>query len=155
MLKRNLIIIAALLPVAPVYAQAFHAEPITAAAVLDANSLSMPSSKTITVQFPNRSATFTPSLSDIAMLADAHNAALIIVRGRTSTPFASAKDEMLSLTRAMSARKYLLDHGVSPIKVHINYVSAADFIAENITPEGKALNQRVEIELVYAVASVN
>ncbi|MBT84117.1 MAG: hypothetical protein CMN89_06475 [Sutterellaceae bacterium] len=51
--------------------------------------------------------------------------------------------------RALSARKYLVDRGVSPLKVMVNFASAADYVTENITPEGRYQNQRVEIELVY------
>ena len=105
----------------------------------------------VTVQFANRSAVFRPSMDDESILSDAANAALITVRGRTSTPTPSAKDETLGLARALSARKYLISHGVSPLKIAINYASAADFIADNSTPEGKLQNQRVEIELVYVM----
>lgn len=108
-----------------------------------------PTSTTVAIQFDNRSSTFRPSPNEESILADAANAALVTVRGRTSTPTPSTKDEALSLSRALSARKYLIDHGVSPLKISINFASAADFIADNSTLEGRMTNQRVEIELVY------
>jgi len=61
----------------------------------------------------------------------------------------SARDEILALKRALSARKYLVDRGVSPLKIMVNFASAADYVTENITPEGRYQNQRVEIELIY------
>jgi len=53
------------------------------------------------------------------------------------------------LARAVSARDYLVAQGVSPLKIMINYVSAADFVADNGTPEGRYLNQRVDIQMIY------
>ena len=68
---------------------------------------------------------------------------------RQSTNRPSARDEILALKRALSARKYLVDRGVSPLKIMVNFASAADYVTENITPEGRYQNQRVEIELIY------
>lgn len=36
-----------------------------------------------------------------------------------------------------------------PLKIMVNYASAADFIADNTTAAGRAENQRVEIDLVH------
>jgi len=44
---------------------------------------------------------------------------------------------------------YLVARGVSPLKITLNYASAADFIAENTTAVGRHQNQRVEIDIVY------
>ena len=81
--------------------------------------------------------------------AQCDTASMIYITGRTSPNRPSARDEALALKRALSARKYLVDRGVSPLKVMVNFASAADYITENITPEGRYQNQRVEIELVY------
>jgi hypothetical protein len=62
------------------------------------------------------------------------------------------EDEALALGRAVSAHSWLVKHGVSPLKIMINYVSAADFVADNSTPEGRRENQRVEIEVIYVQA---
>lgn len=160
MCKKRLLIFAALLPLTNIVnAEAlYHAEPIFAADVSPKPyypaasnaplNFDTPSSKTVTVQFPNKGRVFRPSYSDEQELANAAEAALITVRGRTSTIVASPKDESLGLARAISTRKYLIDHGVSPLKVSINY-APGDFVADNSTQEGRLENQRVEIELVY------
>ncbi|WP_347990361.1 OmpA family protein [Methylomonas sp. AM2-LC] len=160
MCKKRLLLFVAFLPLITIAnAEApYHAEPIFAAdispkpyyptvssAPLNFNT---PSSKTVTVQFQNNGRVFRPSYSDEQELVNAAEAALITVRGRTSTIAAGRKDESLGLSRAMSARKYLIDHGVSPLKVSINY-APGDFVADNSTPGGRLENQRVEIELVY------
>jgi outer membrane protein OmpA-like peptidoglycan-associated protein len=144
-MRKSYLIITALLAFASVVGaeEAYHAEPITG------TSYKTPNSTTVIVHFKHKSATFMPTQEDEQTLADAPNAALITINGRTSTPRASYKDEKLSLARAVAARRYLIDHGVSPLKIAINYVSAADYIVEDFTPEAQKENRRVEIELVY------
>ena len=108
-----------------------------------------PISSMVMVSFPDSSTTFQPPVDVAAVLDDARTASMIYINGRTSTNRPSARDEALALKRALSARKYLVDRGVSPLKVMVNFASAANYITENITPEGRYQNQRVEIELVY------
>jgi outer membrane protein OmpA-like peptidoglycan-associated protein len=100
-----------------------------------------PISSTVFVAFATGSARFLPSDDSAARLEDAKDAALISIRGRTSTNAPTAKDEALALARAV--------HGVSPLKISLNYASAADFIADNSTPDGRLQNQRVEIDIVH------
>ena len=108
-----------------------------------------PISSMVMVSFPDSSTTFQPPVDVAAVLDDARTASMIYINGRTSTNRPSARDEALALKRALSARKYLVDRGVSPLKVMVNFASAADYITANITPEGRYQNQRAEIELVY------
>ena len=103
----------------------------------------------VSVSFADSSATFRPSPEVADMLADAKDAAIIYVSGRTSTHRASAADEALALRRALSARSYLVARGVSPLKIMVNFASATDFVADNSTREGRLENQRVDIEIVY------
>jgi outer membrane protein OmpA-like peptidoglycan-associated protein len=106
-------------------------------------------SSIVMFSFPESSTTFQPPADVAAVLDDAHTASMIYINGRTSTNRPSARDEFLALKRALSARKYLVDRGVSPLKIMVNFASAADYMTENITPEGRYQNQRVEIELIY------
>ncbi len=110
---------------------------------------STPVSSMVMVSFPDSSTTFQPPADVAVALADARNASMIYINGRTSTNHPSARDEKLALLRALSARKYLIDRGVSPLKIMVNFASATDYATENITPEGRYQNQRVEVELVY------
>ncbi len=118
-------------------------------ALTASNDYSEPVSSTISVSFANGSTTFRPSSTHAALLKAAKDASLITINGRTSTIRPSKRDEKLALARAVSARDYLAAHGVSPLKIMINYVSAADFIADNGTPEGRYLNQRVDVQMIY------
>jgi outer membrane protein OmpA-like peptidoglycan-associated protein len=112
-------------------------------------SYGQPVMSTVSVSFPDSSTTFRPDESTAAMLAEAKDATIIYISGRTSTLRASAADEALALRRALSARQYLIARGVSPLKIMVNFASASDFVADNSTPEGRYQNQRVDIEVVY------
>ena len=131
--------------------------PLSQTALADApsdsfSSFGTPISASVIVSFPDSNATFKPDAAQTTHLADAKGAALVTIRGRTSTNRPSAQDESLALARAISARTYLIAHGVSPLKITLNYASAADFIADNSTPAGRLQNQRVEIDIVHVPA---
>jgi outer membrane protein OmpA-like peptidoglycan-associated protein len=115
----------------------------------------IPISSTVVVLFADNSFVFRPNTEQAELLVDAKQAALISIRGRTSTNKPTAKDEALAMARALSARTYLIAHGASPLKVSVNFASAADFIADNSTPRGRHENQRVEVELVFVPALSN
>ncbi|MBZ2206566.1 OmpA family protein [Massilia soli] len=124
--------------------------PVALAAHAQSNEYAgIPVSTTVYVPFANGSARFTPNIEGIALLASAPTAALVTIRGRTSTAKPTTKDEALALARAISARAYLIERGVSPLKITLNYVSAADFVADNSTVAGRELNQRVEIDIIH------
>lgn len=121
----------------------------TTLAAGEAGNFGTPISTGVSVSFADSSATFQPTPEALELLADARQAAIIYVSGRTSTPRPSASDEALALRRALSVRSYLVARGVSPLKIMVNFASAADFVADNSTPAGRRENQRVDIEVVY------
>lgn len=118
-------------------------------ATVQAQNLGTPIPTAVTVTFPDSITKFDPSLEVQMYLEKANDAAIIYISGRTSTNTASAQDEALAFKRAASARAYLIDRGVSPMKIMINYISAADFVLDNNTSWGRLANQRVEIEMVF------
>lgn len=103
----------------------------------------------ITVTFADNSSTFKPTPGQITLLADVLQAKLVMIKGRTSTTIPSAKDEAIALARAISARNWLIGLGVSPLKIYLNYVPAGDHKEDNSTKEGRAANQRVDIEAYF------
>ena len=119
------------------------------AAGMAAVSYGEPVLTAVSVSFSDSSTTFRPDASTAELLAEAKGATIIYVSGRTSTLRPSAADEALALRRALSARSYLVARGVSPLKIMVNFASAADFVADNSTAEGRRENQRVDIEVVY------
>lgn len=113
-----------------------------------------PVSTTVFVSFANGSTAFRPTTASVETLLNARDAAMVTIRGRTSTNTPTAQDEALALARATAARAYLIRQGVSPLKIMVNYASASDFIADNATAAGRLENRRVEIDLVHVPSNL-
>lgn len=115
----------------------------------EARNLGTPISTLLTVTYADSQHAFDPPVDVKEQLMNANEAAIIYIYGRTSTNTPSPRDEALAFRRAASARAYLIERGVSPIKIMVNYVSAGDYVADNTTAWGRAANQRVDIEMVF------
>lgn len=70
------------------------------------------------------------------------------IDGYTDNTGSYAVNEKLSNQRANSVRNYLIECGVNPNRLTAKGIPMADYIASNDTPEGRALNRRVEIYIV-------
>jgi len=102
--------------------------------------------KTIMVHFPHNGTLFRPTaLQKAAMIDLLGDARKVQVRGRTDAHKPSEMDELVAYKRARAAKNFLIELGAHPSTVSINYVSAGDYISNNTTINGKALNRRVEI----------
>lgn len=74
---------------------------------------------------------------------------LIVVSGHTDSTGHSQLNQALSLKRAAAVRDWMRDTGdVSPTCFAVQGYGATRPVATNDTPEGRALNRRVEISLV-------
>ena len=73
----------------------------------------------------------------------------VAITGYTANTGSYAVNEKLSGQRANAVRDYLINCGVGANRLTAKGIPMADYIASNDTPEGRALNRRVEIT-VYA-----
>jgi outer membrane protein OmpA-like peptidoglycan-associated protein len=71
----------------------------------------------------------------------------IYLHGHTDAYVASEAGTELAIRRAVEVRRLLISLNVEPERIRLFYRGAGNFVANNSTPEGKALNRRVEIEL--------
>lgn len=108
------------------------------------------SSASLQVHFATASVLFKPSpeVSKI-LLASANIASQIIVRGYTGSAVGGQINAKVALSRALDARQFLMSHGIPSEKIKVFAQAESDVVAFNSTPEGKAFNRRVEIELVH------
>ncbi|GEM_PF-2460152 len=101
------------------------------------------------VSFPSYGTTFKLNEEVASALLPAAKAAdHINLRGHTDAKRAGPADPRIAHGRAMAARKYLIENGVPASKIAVSSQADGGFIALNTTKEGRALNRRVEIELV-------
>lgn len=110
----------------------------------------LPASSTVSVHFPWNDARFRISRRQAAELQSILRSGYVrvAVRGRTDASRPSAGDEMIAARRAAAARDWLIHQGVPAIAITTNYASAADPLAGNNYSGGRALNRRVDIEII-------
>jgi len=108
-----------------------------------------PTSHTVSVYFPYNDTKFQPTQEQTENLRVLlkNNVQRIWVRGRTDGNSPSAADERIALERAVAAKIWLIEQGVSPLKISVNYVSAGDYVADNLSDTGRERNRRVDIEI--------
>lgn len=103
----------------------------------------------VKVSFPTGGTAFRPS-PEVAqiLIASAKSADSINLRGHTDSHVAGPADSRIALARAMAARNFLVNQGISPEKIKVFSRADGDFAAPSVTKEGKAMNRRVEIEFI-------
>ncbi len=69
----------------------------------------------------------------------------VAITGYTDNTGSYAVNEKLSNQRANAVRDYLITCGVPASRLTARGIPMADYVASNDTPEGRALNRRVEI----------
>ena len=87
-----------------------------------------------------------------ALREGARNASSIEVRGMTDSPVMNPVDKGIAIKRAEKARMWLVENGVNPSLIRVRHFSAGQFIADNSTESGRALNRRVEVDIRKPVA---
>jgi outer membrane protein OmpA-like peptidoglycan-associated protein len=77
----------------------------------------------------------------------------IRIQGHTDATGSAAHNEELSLRRAEAVRDVLASRGVNPRQMLVEGVGAAQPIADNSSPQGRAENRRVELHIDVARSS--
>jgi outer membrane protein OmpA-like peptidoglycan-associated protein len=99
------------------------------------------------VMQPADQTAFTPSrVLQQHLLTAAKSARRIEIRGRTDVDEDSEAARRTASERARQARLFLVKHGIAPSKIDVSFMGSGGLVATNATPEGKALNRRVEID---------
>jgi outer membrane protein OmpA-like peptidoglycan-associated protein len=109
--------------------------------------LNMPSNITFATDQDMVSTQFYQTLNSVALVVQKYNRTLIDVYGHTDSTGSDAHNLDLSQRRALSVATYLNAQGVDNRRFSIVGYGKTRPIASNATPEGRALNRRVEIQL--------
>ena len=72
----------------------------------------------------------------------------IVIRGHTDNVGSQQYNEKLSEARTQIVRSYFVGKGIDPEKIKTIGMGEKDPLLPNTTPQGRAVNRRVEVELV-------
>jgi len=105
-----------------------------------------------TINFRFNSSAIETSTADLEpMIEAAKKAAVVVLKGRTDGKAENLAESQVARNRAAAVLSLLVKAGVAPGKIRTQYQPVGDYIADNTTSAGQAVNRRVEIEL-YPVA---
>ncbi|GAB5507250.1 MAG: OmpA family protein [Rhizobiaceae bacterium] len=109
--------------------------------------LNMPSNITFPPDQDTVSTSFYPTLNAVAVVLAKFNRTLVDVYGHTDSTGDEGYNIDLSQRRALSVATYLNAQGIDSRRFFIQGYGESRPVATNATPEGRALNRRVEIQL--------
>ena len=113
----------------------------------DSIILNMPGNVTFATDSSNISANFYQVLDSVALVINKFEKTYVDVVGHTDSTGSRDYNQRLSVARASSVARYLESQKVLPQRIVTSGMGPDVPIASNETPEGRALNRRVEIKL--------
>lgn len=109
--------------------------------------LNMPSSITFDTDQDQVKSQFYATLNSVAIVLRKFNQTLVDVNGHTDSTGSASHNQGLSQRRAASVANYLGSQGIDPRRFAIIGYGATQPVASNATPDGRAQNRRVEIQI--------
>ena len=109
--------------------------------------LNMPSNITFNTDQDAVMPQFYPTLNSVAIVLRKFDRTLIDINGHTDSTGSQGYNQDLSERRAMSVAGYLNSQGVDPRRVSAVGFGPNQPVASNATPDGRAQNRRVEIQI--------
>lgn len=109
--------------------------------------LNMPSNITFDIDSHSLKSEFMPTLDSVVLVLNEFESTLITVEGHTDSTGSDAHNQKLSENRALSVSNYLINKGVKQQRLAALGKGEMVPIATNASPEGRALNRRVELIL--------
>jgi len=119
----------------------------------DQIELVMPGNITFDTNVSSVKADFYPTLTSVAKVIDKFDETLVLVEGHTDSTGSMELNQRLSEERASSVGRYLIGQGVAASRIQTQGYGPRYPIADNATPEGRAQNRRVEIQLYVPSAN--
>jgi outer membrane protein OmpA-like peptidoglycan-associated protein len=114
--------------------------------------LNMPGNITFATGSPNINADFYHVLNAVAIILKEYNKTTVDVIGHTDSVGSSVFNQRLSENRARSVAEYLSSQGILPARLLVAGMGETQPIATNATPEGRARNRRVTIQIAPLTA---
>ena len=89
------------------------------------------------------------NLDEVIKVLKANPGLKVEIQGHTDNIGSAAYNMKLSLRRAQAVANYLIKHGISPSRLKVKGYGFTRPVASNDTPEGRALNRRVQLKPLY------
>jgi len=109
--------------------------------------LNMPSNITFDTNSSTLQSRFQNTLDSVVLVLNEYKSTMINVVGHTDSTGSKEYNQNLSVQRAISVANYLANKGVAQQRLAASGYGEAFPVAPNTTPEGRAQNRRVEVEL--------
>jgi outer membrane protein OmpA-like peptidoglycan-associated protein len=109
--------------------------------------LNMPSNITFDFDSAQLKPQFDNTLDSVTLVLNQYTSTLITIRGYTDSIGSAQYNQQLSERRALAVAQYLAQKGVAQQRLAAVGFGKSNPIASNATPEGRAQNRRVELEL--------
>jgi OmpA-OmpF porin, OOP family len=84
-------------------------------------------------------------IKNVATILSSEYVSSIDIIGHTDSVGLPAANQRISTERATAAREVLLKNGIDPSNVTVRGAGGSEPIADNLTPEGRLKNRRIEI----------
>jgi outer membrane protein OmpA-like peptidoglycan-associated protein len=110
--------------------------------------LNMPSNVTFGVNQSDVQPQFQGTLRSVALVLDQFDQTLVDIYGYTDSTGSDSYNLTLSQQRADSVARALQSNGVDPRRFFVQGRGPSNPVASNTTESGRALNRRVEIQIV-------
>ncbi|MDO6428835.1 OmpA family protein [Thalassotalea sp. 1_MG-2023] len=110
--------------------------------------LVMPSNITFATDQSYISSGFHNTLNDIAKVLNKYEKTLLSIEGHTDSTGASQYNQELSLKRASSVKNYLVQKNIMASRLKVTGYGETMPIADNNSASNRALNRRVEIQII-------
>lgn len=110
--------------------------------------LVMPSNITFATEQSYISSGFHDTLNAIASVMNKYEKTYLSVQGHTDSTGSSEYNQNLSEQRALSVKNYLVNSQILAARISTQGYGESRPIADNSTANGRALNRRVEIQIV-------
>ena len=110
--------------------------------------LNMPGNVTFDTDQSNIRPQFQPVLDSVVKVANKFDKTALRVSGHTDSTGSDSYNQRLSEYRALSVKDYLAMRGVAPQRLSSVGYGEGRPIADNGSASGRALNRRVELELI-------
>src|SRR5574344_621774 len=114
----------------------------------DSIRLIMPGNITFKTDSADINSSFYPVLNSVARVLNKYSNSTVMVSGHTDSTGSADYNLRLSRERAGSVAAYLQGQGVKQSRCEVRGLGSSNPIASNSTVEGRALNRRVEIQII-------